>query len=295
VIKDLDLSLKAFIQGEATPGSELSKAFLSVGSPTANWQKSTAPISGGLAVNLYLYRTLENTELRSNEPRILRNPDGTTSFQQAPHRIECSYLVTAWNFANNPGGPEPEQLEHRVLSQIFFVLLRNPTMPRKYLTGSLATQAAIGEGATAQEIDLPIVSARSDDLGGADSDFWTSMGAFLRPSINCKLTLAMDLSQAVSASMATTVQSNLVIGDQLTMIGGTVRDPGSNPIPNAWVVVDNQQTLLVTDANGQFLIDRITTGPHLLTVRAVGFQDATRAISVPQPTGEYDITLTPLP
>src|SRR5687767_15468686 len=118
-------------------GSELKTATISFAAPDADW-RSTA---SGLALNVYLYRVTENRELRSNDRRLQSNGDGTVTLALAPARVECSYVVTAWNHVTpGSGGPEPEAQAHRLLSQALFVLMRNPSVPRFYLVG-LAAQA----------------------------------------------------------------------------------------------------------------------------------------------------------
>ena len=50
----------------------------------------------------------------------------------------------------------------------------------------------------------------------------------------------------------------------------------------------------MTDAGGRFLTDGIGAGAYTLAVRAVGFKEGTRTITVPQADGLYEVTLTPL-
>jgi hypothetical protein len=50
----------------------------------------------------------------------------------------------------------------------------------------------------------------------------------------------------------------------------------------------------VSDATGAFLLANVTAGPHTLTVRAVGFAQGSRTLTVPDPSGSYDVSLTPL-
>jgi hypothetical protein len=280
MIKDLDISFKNFLVGEAAAGSELSKATISFSVPDSNWRNN----SSGLALNVYLFKLLEHRELRQNARSAVHNPDGTVSQQQWPTRLECSYLITGWNLSQELGGEEREKQEHRLLSQVLYVLFRNPTMPAKYLSGLLANT---------QEIDLPIIAARSDDMGSADSDFWIGLSTPLRPSVVCKVTLSVDLDQSVTEPMVTTARTAYTAGEERITIGGTVRAAASNaPVANAWVLLDAGRTISITAADGRYQIDDVRRGSHTLTVRAVGFVQSTRALIVPSPTGEYDMMLT---
>jgi hypothetical protein len=286
MIDDLDASFSKMLRGEAPAGAELgdsTKTVISFGVPDADWRRVQ---TNKLVLNAYLYRVVEDVEVRSTERRLTHNPDGTVTKSPFPARVECSYLITAWNLATDTGGEEKEKREHRLLAQALYVLLRNSTLPSGYLSGALSPT---------QEIDLPIISARSDEMGGATSDFWSGLSTAFRPSITCKITLAIDLAQAVSGPMVTTTHVTYSAEEESFAIGGTVRGGDGTPVPNAWVVLDSLPALFVTDANGRFQIDSIRSGSHTLTARAAGFLDGSRDIQVPEPSGNYDLVLGAVP
>jgi len=280
MINELNLGLKQLFAGEAAPGSELSQATISFAAPTKDWRSK----STGLGLNVYLFRLQEDRARRINERIVTRNADGTTSVGPTPTRLECAYVISAWNFAQQTNAQDPELQEHKLLSQALLVLWQNTTLPAKYLSDALAAS---------QKFELPVIAAESNELGAGDSDFWSGLDTYLRPTVTCKVTMSLDLQQVVTETMVTTAVVNL--GNKLFLIGGTVAT-GSPPIavPNAWVRVDGAERLYVTDASGRFVIPRISAGTHTLLVRAIGFQDGSRAIQVPQPDGEYDVLLTPL-
>ena len=99
MIRDLDLTLKSLLSGEAEPGSELSKANITFAMPDEEWQKK----GNKLDLNVYLYDIRENRDLRSNERLIERSADGTVTKRKVPPRLDCSFLVTAWNKASVSG------------------------------------------------------------------------------------------------------------------------------------------------------------------------------------------------
>jgi hypothetical protein len=88
-----------------------------------------------------------------------------------------------------------------------------------------------------------------------------------------------------------------VDGERRYLIGGTVTDSATPPTPvgSAWVFVQETGRTYVSDADGHFRIDGLGAGSYTLSVRAVGFEEASRGISVPQPDGIYDVRLLKLP
>lgn len=293
MIKDLSNSLKAFLKGEAAAGSELKAATISLGAPNADWRGH----GSGLVLDVYLYQVTENKELRTNERHPRPNPDGTTTVVQAPARVECAYVISAWNFATAGAGTtaEPEEQEHRLLSQALAVLLRNPTVPRDYLVG-LAKQA----------LDLPVVTAEPGTGIGTSGEYWGSFETYLRPTVDCRVTLALDLLRDLTGPTVTTVEirpaANAIgaghaADDARYMIGGVVRaaTPAAPPVRDAWVLIVETGRTVVTDEFGRFVAGCLPGGPVTLVARAVGYREGqTVPLQVPQPDGSYDLTLTPL-
>jgi hypothetical protein len=241
-----------------------------------------------MQVDAYLYRILDNRELRSNERSTNINPDGSVTTQLVSPRIECSYIITAWEKGSDVGGIEKEPAEHGLLSQILYVLWRNPIMPAKYLTGSMTS------------LPLPIIAAETEDMA-AKPDFWSALNTYVRPAITCRVTIEMDLDQNVTGPQVTTIVTDIMprgtaSGDVTTIISGMVRN-GAAPkqtIPGTWIMLDSSPATYESDADGAFLISSIAPGLHTLTARAAGFAQAVRTFQVPDPSGIYDISLTPL-
>jgi Pvc16 N-terminal domain/Carboxypeptidase regulatory-like domain len=286
MIEDLDASLKAMLAGEAAAGSGLATATISFGAPDPTWQGQ----GSGLQVDLYLYRVIDNRELRSNQRTTVRNPDGSVTTSVFPARVECSYAITAWEKGSDVAGLEKELTEHALLGQVLTVLWRNPVIPARYLAGSLANA----------ELPPPVIAAESEDMA-AKPDFWSALDTYVRPAITCRITLAVDLSNDVSGPQATTISTSLQRSgtpgaDGLVQIGGIIRSAAlpDQTIPDAWILLDASAVTAVTDATGAFRLANVSAGPHRLTVRAVGFAQGSRAFTVPDPSGSYDVSLTPL-
>jgi hypothetical protein len=286
LISDLDASLQAMLTGEATTGSSLATAGISFAAPDETWQGQ----GSGMQVDVYLYRILDNRELRSNQRTTVMNADGTVTTQLFPSRIECSYIITAWEKGSDVAGMDKEPAEHALLSQILYVLWRNPTMPAKYLTGTLVNSTLM----------LPVIAAETEDMS-AKPDFWVALDTYVRPAITCRVTIEMDLNQDVVGSQATTFLTTLdkaggSAGDLAVMIGGVIRDAAvpTQTIAGAWIMLDASPLTYISSADGAFIIGNIAEGPHSLTVRAVGYAEGTRSFSVPDPSGIYDVSLTQL-
>ena len=285
MINDLDASLKAMIAGEAIPGSALASADISFAVPDTDWQGQGT----GMQLDVYLYRVMDNRDLRSNQRNTVVNPDGSVTTNLFPSRIECSYIITAWDKGSNVDGMEKEPDEHQLLSEVIYVLWRNPTMPAMYLTGTL----------TSAELALPIIAAETEDMA-AKPDFWSALDTYVRPAITCRVTIEMNLNTDVVGPQATmittTVASGAISDGPLVIVSGMIRNASAptQTIPNAWILLDASPLTYLSDATGAFVIANLALGPHTLTVRAVGFAQAVRAFEVPDPSGIYDVSLTPL-
>jgi hypothetical protein len=178
MIRDLDDTIKQLLATQAEPGSELAGADISFDLPDAEWRASLTT----LTVNCYLYDVQENRELRTVEMPIQRSPDGTGAVRRKPPvRIDCAYCITAWS----PATDESVLEEHRLLSQVLLVLLRNPTIPTGVLQGSLATQIP----------PYPTVIASPDGVKN-QPEFWGALDQQLKPSLNYIVTLALLLDEA---------------------------------------------------------------------------------------------------
>jgi len=274
------------LAGEATPGSALATADISFAAPDETWQGQ----GSGMQANLYLYRVIDNRELRSNQRNIVLNPDGSVDIQLFPARLECSYIITCWEKGAVVAGLDKEPSEHALLGQILYVLWRNTTMPAQYLSGSLV-------GA---ELALPVIAAETEDMA-AKPDFWSALDTYVRPAITCRVTLEIDLNQDVSGPQATTIlttvqQAGSPASELSVGIAGLIRNAAApaQTIPNAWILLDSSGVTTISDSTGAFQITGVSLGSHTLTVRAVGFAQAVSTFTVPDSSGVYDIGLTPL-
>jgi hypothetical protein len=282
VIDDLDLSVERLLQLEL--GAPL-PFDLSFAIPDRNF----APVSTQRnTLNCYAYDIRENRELRTAAPYLEYLAGGLAQWRYPPARVQVSYCITAWSPAQVTPGTPPARDEHRLLADVLRVLLRYPELPNNALVGAL-----IGQRPPLQTVVI------QPDVSKIVDDFWSAIGGQLRPSLDYRVSLSLAYRDLVRGPMVTTQISTfgqLDVGgptDERIQIGGRITDStlAANPIANAWVRLDAAGITAVTGNDGRFVFQGVTRGAHVLSVRAVGFADATRAIQIPEPTGNYDISL----
>ncbi len=244
---------------------------------------------GKSEVNLFLYETKENRELREPAP-IVRQQNGMSARRRASLRVDCAYMVTTW--AEGKTKSEVVTASHKLLGQAFNWLSRFPVISDRYL------QAA---GMTGQVFAPPTMVAQMDGAKSA-GEFWHALGIPPRPYFNLLVTITMDLDQQIEDSIVTTIYSSYQAGqsataDKRVVIGGRVLDANGGPIANAkpvvdaWVRVDETGETQVTNELGQFVCRSLQQGnQYLLRARAVGLGQVSMPVAdVPSPSGEYDI------
>lgn len=234
-------------------------------------------------VNLFLYETKENRELRDPAPSS-RQQNGVTARRRSPLRVDCAYMVTAW--AKEQTKNDIVTASHKLLGQAFNWLSRFPVIPDQYL------QLA---GMTGQVFAPPTMVAQMDGAKSA-GEFWHALGIPPRPYFNLIVTITMDLDQQIEDSIVTTVSSNyagpFAAGEEHLIIGGTVRDPAGKPVSDTWVRLEPLNMTQVTDASGRFIFENVSRrGGLTLRARTSGRPEAQRPVEIPSMTGEYDIQL----
>jgi hypothetical protein len=253
--------------------------------------KSPYPLQGNADVNLFLYETKENRDLRDPVP-MTRQQNSLSVRRRSPLRVDCAYMVTTWADGATEGAKVTAS--HKLLGQAFNWLSRFPVIPDRYVQAG---------GLTGQLYAPPTMVAQMDGAKSA-GEFWSALGIPPRPYFNLIVTICVDLDQSVEDSIVTTVSSRYyqagiaAASEELITIGGTVRDSRGNPVRDAWVRLESpipaQTQTQVADANGRFIFERVLQGAsYTLRARANGYNEATpRSVEVPSMTGEYDLQLT---
>ena len=160
MIRDLSETLQAILDDAG-----LEKSFPELAAAQVAFDRPSEQFSPSLTtVNLFLFDIRENTELRAKEP-IVERRNGEALIRRPPMRVDCSYLVTAW--AAGSTGQELVLAEHELLGQAMQALARYPTIPEKFLQGSLKDQG----------LPLPLTVGGTNKGEMKDpADFWSALG-----------------------------------------------------------------------------------------------------------------------
>lgn len=283
MIRDLSSTLQAVLSDPslAGPFPELSKAVVAFDRPDDGFKPTQT------TVDLFLFDVRENMELRSNQPKIERQ-NGTAAIRQAPMRVACTYLVTAWPV----GGTDLVLQEQRLLSQALQVFSMYPKIPASFLKGKLV----------GQEPQLPMMATHPDELKNP-AEFWTAIGNKMRASVTVTVTISMDIFAPVSAPIVTTELVRLgertapdaqaLIPSTQTefyRIGGKVTS-GGNAVSGATVSVVGEGLSARTDTDGEYVLGAMRSGAYTLNVQANSTSKQVN-ITVPSPAGSnYDVQL----
>jgi len=234
-------------------------------------------------IDVFLYDLREDLDLRLNEPTITRVGNQVVT-HPAALRLACSYLVTAWPV----GGADLAFQEQRLLAQVLRVLSRFPTIPASFLQGSLVGQDPL----------LPMVTLHPDALKNL-AEFWSSLGSKLKASLTVTVTISVpvfaDIADYPVTSRTIQYQPDLTAPlETLTGFGGTVVDVAANKVAGALVDILDAGLRQTTDADGQYVFDRVPAGQHQIRAVAVGYKPQVQSLTVPGAPGDCVITLTPL-
>jgi hypothetical protein len=271
---DLDAAINAILN-DATAPIELRNADVSFETPDQNF----APAQP--TVNLFLYETKENRELRDPAPIIERL--GTTFIRRTPPiRMDCSYIVTTWSPA--PAAARVAE-EHRLLAQAILWLSRFPTIPTAFLQGTLLNQP----------FPVPMFVAQLDPNKNA-GEFWDALNIAPRTAFYLTATIAMDLGLQLEGPLVTTTitsyqqDGDVTSAEEWINLGGVVTNAGGQPIANAWVRLEPLNQVARTDSDGRFVFVKIRRGANFtIRVRATGLGERVRVVEVPSLTGEYNV------
>ncbi len=272
--------------------------------PDDDWRTYVSTL-GQTALNVYLIELKENRELRSCG-RIRTVSSGIVSEKQLPRWIDVHYFITAWDPATPQPAVEPTITEHELLWDTSAALMdAGALIPTNiYAPNPLP----IGFPALIEDAELPTTVLPSDGFA-KHAEFWGTMPGQnhpWRPAV--LLILSIPVAQPVisTSHMVTTRITDYgpLAGsgapDVWAEIGASVLDATvvpPTPVSGATVVLadvsGNALATTTTDAQGRFIFNTLRTGNYQLQFSASGHPAAApRNITVPSPTGEYNLQFT---
>src|ERR687893_817861 len=203
--------------------------------PTSEWASQlTRP-----TVNLFL------CDLRKSQKPGQSGPDGGRENGRATERppamrVDCIFAVTTWSKAVAD--------EHRLLSQVLGVLYAFPI-----LNGHLG--ARFDDGSQRYSILASVGEQRPEQR----ADFWRSVGGVYKPALDYVVTLAVESGVVVergpdvrTLTMRTGMKDPRRGVQELSHVGGVVRDADGAPVADAWVAVPEMGRMATSDAAGHF-------------------------------------------
>ncbi|HEX7313609.1 MAG TPA: DUF4255 domain-containing protein [Pyrinomonadaceae bacterium] len=180
MIRDLSETLQAILDdpklGKEKSFKKLVEAQVAFERPSEQFNPSQTTL------DLFLFDIRENVLLRDKEP-VIERLKGKAVIRRPPMRVDCSYLLTAW--AAGGTGPELVLEEHDLLGRAMQVLARYPTIPDRFLRGSLKQQG--------RPVPLSVGGTNRDEMKDP-ADFWSALGNKLRPALIVTATLELQTS-----------------------------------------------------------------------------------------------------
>ncbi len=273
---DLDESIRQLlIQRGNLDAGEVDIAF---DLPSREWPAGVSKPT----VNLYLYDIRDNSDLKNPAPWVTRPGPNNTAIKSRPDvRIDLTYCVTA--FAN------AVEDEHRLLTRALITLFQYPNLPPELLQGAVGGQ------------EIRTFTAQPDGVIQSPADFWGALDNDIKPSIDYRVTLRIDLNQETPVGLALTSQfklglkangsSAVKVTELPFQIGGRVHQ-GDDPeqgVPGVSVTLLERALDATTDETGRYTFSGVPAGSYTLVISAPGAEEERREIQVP--SGSYDVSI----
>lgn len=275
--------------------------------PDEDWRSLVPGITDaagnpGNSLNVYLVDLRENRKLRTNERE--RMVQGSNVFEVPPaRRVDCHYLISAWSPVTVSIAIDPTLDEHGLLAEAARVLGAHDELDPVAIY-ALSNPPQLPPPQIADE-RFPLTLLPVEGFPKY-AEFWGTMGDKNRwkPCIYTVITVALKEEPLPAGPMVTTTLARtLVRGEPATAnrrfhIGGIVHDSAAppRPVPLAWVELleagapHARVGFTRADALGRFVFADVAARAYALRASAAALGTSPlRAISVPEPTGNYDI------
>lgn len=273
--------------------------------PDDEWRALVPAISDGAgnpanSLNVYLADLRENRSLRSNERE--RTVAGSDVFETPPaRRVDCHYLVSAWSPVAVSIAIDSTVDEHALLAEAARVLGAHDELDPVAIYGASIPPVPVPAAIAGERFPLTLMPVEGFPK---IAEFWGTMGDRNRwkPFVHAVITVPLTEVPVRAGPIVTTTLTNLLAtgvpetARSLHHIGGTVRDAAAPPqsVPSAWVELltpaGERQQLTRADAAGRFVFADVMAGAWQLRASAAGpGVSVPRVITVPEPTGCYDV------
>jgi Pvc16 N-terminal domain/Carboxypeptidase regulatory-like domain len=271
--------------------------------PDDDWRTYVSTL-GQLALNVYLVEMKENREMRlTGRTRTVNG--GNITETPRPRFVDVHYLITAWDPATPQPAVEPNIVEHELLWDVTSALMdADPLDPTDIYAPS---PLPAGFPTLIQSAELPTTVLPPEGFG-KHAEFWGTMPGSnnpWRPSVLLILTLPVTMAPYATYPMVTTriteYDAPAGSGKEVWVeIGGTVSNATASPavpVAGASVAIFNtsgvQLAATTTDSQGRFIFNLLRPGNYQLQFAAASFPaPPPRNITVPSPTGEYNLQFT---
>jgi hypothetical protein len=273
--------------------------------PDQDWRNIVGAITDGAgfpanSLNVYLAELRENRTLRTNEREQM--VVGQDIFEvPPPRRVDCHYLISAWSPVAVTVGVDPTIDEHALLADAARVLGAHDELDPVAIY-ALSNPPAVPPAAIADE-RFPLTLLPVEGFPKY-AEFWGTMGDRNRwkPCVYAVITAALKETPVRAGPIVTTTFTRTLIRDvpasenTLYHIGGVVLDAAvpPAPVPTAWVELltpaSDRRQFTRTDTRGRFVFTDVTPGAWRLraSTQPLGIS-LPRDITVPEPTGNYDV------
>ena len=274
MIADLDAGLRDLLLGQLRRHG-FDDIDVSFETPSSDWAGTlTRP-----TVNIFLCDIRRSTKPGQSGPDSGRG-NGRANERPPGMRVDCIFAITTWSKAVAD--------EHRLLSQVLGVLYAFPI-----LDGQLGPR--FNDGSQRFGVSASVGDQRPEQR----SDFWRSVGGVYKPALDYVVTLSVESGRVVERGpdvRTVTVRTGLGPEGQrrggvqeLSHVGGVVRDEDGEPVAGAWVAVPDLGRMTVSGADGRFRLPRVMGGTYEVKVRDGDGRETTTEVTVP--SGMLDVVL----
>jgi hypothetical protein len=268
--------------------------------PDQDWVDYLGELSNAgapvLGINCCLVEVKESSRLRSNE-WVESEREGLVFADPPPMRIECTYLITAWDSAAINESFEPGMDEHRLFYDVLACLANAQPINASHIYPAGSAEL-LGLPAAVQSVDLPTRVVPSEGYSRL-GEFWQSMGTQIRwrPTIELVVTLPVLIAHEITGPPVHTefVGNGLMgaVGETLMTIGVEVFH-GATAVPGAVVRLERGGVPIgegIADENGRLVLSDLQAGTYECHAWAVGLAPFQTPVAVPSGSGDYRVTI----